>query len=162
MNRPRYAPFNNARLNAKSIGIEICNYGYLEKEGGRYYFETSSGKIYVDEEEVCILEKPWRGKRHFHKYTDKQIESLKVLILELAQKFSIPLENRNYNVDYFDLKFDALNGLPGLWTHVNVREDKWDCFPQPELIDMLNSLYGALQNSNNSNDENNEPFSSII
>lgn len=170
LNRPRYAPFNNARLNAKSIGIEVCNYGALTREDGRYYFETSSGKIFVDEDEICILEKPWRGRKYFHKYSDKQIESLKILILELAQKFDIPLENKNYTRDYFDLKFDALNGLPGLWTHVNVREDKWDCFPQPELIDMLNSLHGALQNSRNSNneisnlpnDENDTPLHSII
>ncbi len=147
LKRPRYAPFNNARLNAKSIGIEICNYGYLQKEGGRYYFETSSGKVFVSEDDVCILDKPWRGKRYFHKYSDKQIASLKILILELARKFDIPLPNIQYDLNYFDLKFDALNGKPGLWTHVNVREEKWDCFPQPELIDMLNSLYDELNSS---------------
>lgn len=168
--RPRYAPFNNARLNAKSIGIEICNYGYLEKEEGRYYFETSSGKIYVESEDVCILEKPWRGKKYFHRYSDKQIEALKILILELARKFDITLEDIKYDWNYFDLKYDALNGAPGLWTHVNVREDKWDCFPQPELIDMLNSLYNEYQSILDSdeaiselpNDRNNEPLSSII
>ena len=56
-------------------------------------------------------------------------------------KYEIPLEDRVYNRDWFDLKFDALNGVPGLWTHCNVREDKIDCYPQPELIDMLNTLY---------------------
>jgi len=93
------------------------------------------------------LDKPWRGKRYFHKYSDKQIASLKILILELARKFDIPLPNIQYDLNYFDLKFDALNGKPGLWTHVNVREEKWDCFPQPELIDMLNSLYDELNSS---------------
>jgi hypothetical protein len=145
LNRHRYAPFNNARLNAKSIAIEICNYGYLEREdSGRFYFETASGKIYISDENICVLNKPWRGKKYFQKYTEKQIESLRLLILELVRKFNIPIEDKVYTQDYFDLKFDALNGLPGIWTHVNVREDKWDCFPQPELIDMLNTLYATL------------------
>ena len=148
LKRPKYSPFNNARLNAKSIAIEICSYGWLHREeSGRFYFETGSGKIYVPNEEVCILEKPWRGKKYFQKYTDKQIESLKKIILELARKFDIPLPNIKYDECYFDLKYDALNGAPGLWTHVNVREDKWDCFPQPELIEMLNTLHDELYNS---------------
>ena len=93
------------------------------------------------------MDKPWRGKKYFQKYTDKQINSLKKIILELARKFDIPLPNIKYDECFFDLKYDALNGAPGLWTHVNVREDKWDCFPQPELIEMLNTLYNELYNS---------------
>ena len=154
LKRPRYAPFNNARLNAKSIAIEICNYGWLQRdEDGRFYFETASGKITIPKEEVCILDTPWRGKKYFQKYTEKQLAALKTLILELARKFDIPLPNHHYDRCYFDLKFDALNGLPGLWTHVNVREDKTDCFPQPELIDMLNSLHGELHGTDSDDEE---------
>lgn len=144
--RPKYAKFNNARLNAKSIAIEICSFGALEQQqDGQFYFDLGSRKIYVPAEEVCILDKPWRGKKFFQKYTTKQLEATKKLILELARKYEIPLEDRVYNRDWFDLKFDALQGAPGLWTHCNVREDKIDCFPQPELIDMLNSLYEAVK-----------------
>ena len=28
----------------------------------------------------------------------------------------------------------------GLWSHTNVRKDKFDCFPQPELVKMLKNL----------------------
>ena len=28
----------------------------------------------------------------------------------------------------------------GLWTHTNVRKDKFDCSPQPELVNMLKTL----------------------
>jgi hypothetical protein len=28
----------------------------------------------------------------------------------------------------------------GLWSHTNVRKDKFDCFPQPELVEMLKQL----------------------
>ena len=140
--RHKYAKFNNARLNAKSIAIEICSYGALEQDdNGKFYFDLGSKQIYVPESEVCTLDKPWRGKQYFQKYTAKQIEATKKIILELVAKYEIPLEDRVYNRDWFDLKFDALNGVPGLWTHCNVREDKIDCYPQPELIDMLNTLY---------------------
>ena len=40
----------------------------------------------------------------------------------------------------FDLQDSALKGQPGLWTHANVRSDKFDCHPQPELLDMIKSL----------------------
>ena len=28
----------------------------------------------------------------------------------------------------------------GLWSHTSVRKDKFDCFPQPELVEMLKNL----------------------
>jgi hypothetical protein len=40
--------------------------------------------------------------------------------------------------DHFDLSL--VEKTRGLWTHTNVRKDKVDMFPQPELIDMLISL----------------------
>jgi hypothetical protein len=44
-------------------------------------------------------------------------------------------------VDAFDVVDTTLVGrTPGLWNHTNVRKDKFDMFPQQELIDMLLSL----------------------
>ena len=40
---------------------------------------------------------------------------------------------------------EAKDGKPGIWTHANVRPDKTDCFPQPELMDMLNGLHEAAK-----------------
>jgi hypothetical protein len=34
----------------------------------------------------------------------------------------------------------TLTGYPGVWTHSNIRTDKSDCSPQPNLITMLMSL----------------------
>jgi len=45
-----------------------------------------------------------------------------------------------YNGNMWDVNEDALNGEPGVWTHVSYRSDKSDCHPQPELIDVLKSL----------------------
>ena len=124
----------------ESIGIEICNFGPLTKKGDDY---ISWAKTKMPKDQVFELATPWRGYRYFHKYTDKQLEATKRLILNLAFLYDIPLADIKYDIDWFDIKQDALNGKPGLWTHVNVRTDKTDCTPQPELIDMLNSLYEA-------------------
>ena len=129
---------HNKRLNQESIGIEICNYGYLEKKGDEYFFQ---GKTRIPEEEVCVLDKPWRGHRYFEKYTENQIEETKRLILTMTHLHNIPLPNITYTREWFDLKYDAYMGAPGLWMHCNVRYDKTDCYPMPELIDMLNTLY---------------------
>lgn len=40
----------------------------------------------------------------------------------------------------FTLNSLALAGKPGIWTHVNVRADKYDCWPMPELVTLLKSL----------------------
>ena len=43
--------------------------------------------------------------------------------------------------DAFEFNTDAYNAKQfGLWTHTNVRKDKFDCFPQPELVEMLKQL----------------------
>ena len=43
--------------------------------------------------------------------------------------------------DAFEFNTDAYYGKQfGLWTHTNVRKDKFDCFPQPELVEMLKNI----------------------
>ncbi len=137
---------NNKILNKKSIGIEICSLGHLEKTGSdqfEFIQKTKSGikRINVPSREVIELEKEWRGKKYFQKYTSAQIEECERLILTLAYFFDIPLQNKIYDKSWFELSEEAKSGKPGLWTHVNVRSDKTDCFPQSDFIEMLNGLY---------------------
>jgi hypothetical protein len=41
----------------------------------------------------------------------------------------------------FDFHINAYKGeVKGLLTHTNIREDKFDCSPQPNLVDMILSL----------------------
>lgn len=146
--RPKYK-VSNTKLNAKSIGIEICSFGPLKRaieDGEEKFFVqlSETRKIYIPKEDVCELDKPWRGHRYFQKYTDAQLASTKKLLKDLIKLFELKIEPRVYDRDWFDLKWDALNGGGGLWTHCHVREDKTDCFPQPELIDMLNELNAEL------------------
>ncbi|HEA22064.1 hypothetical protein LCGC14_1381800 [marine sediment metagenome] len=133
---------NNTLLNQKSIGIEICSLGPLQKAAdSTFYFQSGDTKINVPKSEVCELNKAWRGHTYFQRYTDKQIKECERLILTLAKIFGIPLRDMLYDSTWFNINTEAEKGGPGLWTHCNVRKDKTDCFPQPEFIEMLNGLY---------------------
>ncbi|MEO5995954.1 MAG: N-acetylmuramoyl-L-alanine amidase [Chitinophagaceae bacterium] len=135
---------NNDKLNRQSIGIEICNYGPITK--------TTSGKYinYVNSEmtpsEVCDLGYMFRGFRHHHRYSTKQIEALKQLLLFLRDKYKIDLKQGlvegldEPNGTGFEMNNEALSGKPGVWSHSSVRKDKFDIHPQIELAAMLKTL----------------------
>jgi len=137
---------NSALLHPHAIGIEICNFGWLEKRGGRFY-------TYVNRElpgdQVIDLGFRFRGYRYYHKYSDAQIESVNQLLQEISRRHA----EVNLHVglcewlktqdiaDAFDFKQDACDGnIRGLLTHTNTRMDKSDCSPQPMLIDMIRDL----------------------
>jgi hypothetical protein len=122
-----------------SIGIEICNYGYLTKNRKGEFINYVGG--IVPEEQVCDLGKEFRGHRYYHKYTDKQLESVKKLILDLSDRFDIPIENINYDWDWFDYNPKKWKNGKGLRNHTQVRKDKTDLSPQPNLLKMLNSIH---------------------
>lgn len=122
-------------LDKTSIGIELCNCGYVEKVGSGLY-TTYTGKV-IKTEDVVEFSDPYRGHRYFQYYTKDQLASLKNLLEYLCEKFNIP---KNYNHDMFSVNYEALSRKPGIWTHTSVRSDKTDCFPQMELRDMLKSL----------------------
>jgi len=57
-----------------------------------------------------------------------------------GQRYNIPLD---YNEDVWDVTTRALSGEPGLYTHVSVRYDKSDVYPDPRLIEMWKGLNGV-------------------
>jgi hypothetical protein len=128
---------NSEKLNSRSIGIELCNYGPLTlgKDGNFY----NSINKQVNKEDVAELETEFRGYKYWEKYTDSQLESLYKLITFLQKRWLIQIESGIYNEDWFnyDEKWFSMGGLRN---HSQVRTDKFDLFPQKELIDMLNSL----------------------
>jgi hypothetical protein len=121
-------------LDQISIGIEICNWGIL-KETIRGY-ETWTGDI-LPLSQVCKLDKPFKGSKYYHNYTDAQIESVRQLLVYWNKIYQIPL---TYNDDIFDLNKRALSGEPGIYTHNSVRKDKTDIYPHPKMIQMLKLL----------------------
>lgn len=119
-------------LDKLSIGIEICNWGQLTKKGTKYF-------NYVNREvkDVIELDKPFKGYKYWHNYTDAQIQATKELLLHLKSKHNIDLK---YNEDIWDISKRALLGVNGVFTHNSVRKDKVDIYPHPKMIEMLKSL----------------------
>lgn len=131
---------NNKALNKASIGIEICNYGPLKYNPvSKLYFNYVNKPVPADQ--VIALEKPYRGYNFYHAYTDAQLNATKELILLLKVKFpKIQLKTPLTTVAGFELNEDAKKGVPGLYSHSNVRSDKFDMSPQPKLINMLKDI----------------------
>jgi hypothetical protein len=131
----------NNVMHRNSIGVEVCNFGWIKD--GKTYVNTVANPA-----QVVTLAKPFRGFTQWHRYSDAQILALKNLILHIANRDSIDVRKglpeliktrgAHEAFDFFDVKFVERN--PGLWNHTNVRKDKFDMFPQQELIDMLLSL----------------------
>lgn len=181
----------NGMFDKISIGIEICNYGFLNRS------KTGQFMTYVNtpvpEDQVVELYRPFRGYKFYHKYTDKQLYSLRELLIYLGTRFNINLrmglqewinkesllmpnglsilqqqqwlnkygfvgkngkplvedgrwgENSAYAVQSigrsaFEFNPLTLNGYPGVWSHSNIRLDKNDISPQPNLIEILKSF----------------------
>lgn len=124
-----------------SVGIEMCNIGWV-KNGKNYVGGT------VKPDQICTLSQPFRGYTSWQKYTDKQLKSLHDLLLYIANRDNIDLHKGVYEwikkegaFKAFDFHSDAYYGkVKGMLTHANIRKDKFDLFPQPELIDMLLTL----------------------
>ena len=130
-----------------SGGVELNNFGYLTKKGDKYYTYVN---VEVKPQYVCDLGYKFRGHQYWHAYSDKQIESLRLLLLHLKDIYpkmdlvnGIPklLKDGIHPKDAFEFNEDAYNAKQfGLWSHTSVRKDKFDCFPQPELVEMLKQL----------------------
>lgn len=81
---------SNTFLNQKSISIQLCNYGALSlSNDGRFYTDTH---IQIPENQVIEIPVAFRGNKYFHKYSDSQIESLRILLVYLSKEFCIDLE----------------------------------------------------------------------
>jgi N-acetyl-anhydromuramyl-L-alanine amidase AmpD len=137
----------NFNMSKYSTAVEVNNFGYVTKKGDKYYNYVN---VEVPEDMVVDLGYKFRGHQYWHKYTDAQIESLRLLIKHVAKIYptidvraGLPelLRNGVEPKEAFEFNSDAYNGkVNGLWTHTNTRKDKFDMFPQPELVEMLKSL----------------------
>jgi len=125
-------PYKN--LNKTSVGIEVCNWGYLKEKNGKFYNYVNAR---VPDSMVTTLETPYKGYKHWYKYTDAQIESTRQLVVYLCETYDIPKE---YRSEIFGLDKEAFKGTPGIYTHNSVRKDKSDIYPCPRMIEMLNNL----------------------
>ena len=128
-------------INIHTVGTELCKMGWV-KNG-----KTYTGSI-VRPDQIVSLKEPFRGYINWHKYTTKQIEVLRDLLLYVANRDNIDLHTGIYKwiktegaMKAFDFHQDAYSGkVKGLITHANIRKSKYDVSPQPELIDMILTL----------------------
>jgi len=129
-------------MNRHSVGIELCSFGYLTEEGKTYV----GGQ--ADESQIVELAELFQGYTKWHKYSEKQINNLRKLLIYIGSRDNIDLQeglvqwiHKMGAIKAFGFQQDACEGkVKGLLTHTNVRKEKSDCFPQQELIDMLLSL----------------------
>ncbi len=131
------APYS-PKLEKSSIGIEICNWGWLNQIDGKFYnVYDANKKSPIAPELVITYPNGFRGQKFYYKYTPAQIEIVRQLLVFLCEKFNIP---KTYNSDMWDYSENAMNGRAGIWAHVSYRKDKFDIHPQPEMIEMLKNL----------------------
>jgi N-acetyl-anhydromuramyl-L-alanine amidase AmpD len=123
-----------SNLNKLSVGIEVCNWGYLKKKGDKYY--NYAGGV-VNPSYVTELETPYKGYKYWYKYSDAQIESLRQLVEYLCETYDIP---KDYRSEIWSIDKEAFKGTKGIFTHNSVRKDKSDIYPDPRVIKMLQNL----------------------
>ena len=146
---------DNTLLNSQSVGIEIDSWGGLINSGGEWFPAGSPKSKPIPIKNVIEYKAPdysngFHGYKAFEKYTDAQIESLRVLITAIKKG------NPGIELDYMGDKmwgtydtstnkwlaekqaYSAMNS--GIWTHVSFRPDKSDCHPQTELKNLLKTL----------------------
>ena len=127
-------------MHTHSIGIEVNNFGYVVN--GKAYQGTP-----VEESQIVTLKEPFRGHKTWHRYSDKQIEAIRLWLLWIAERDNIDVREglpsliKEKGAKAFDFNPDAYYGkVKGTWTHTNTRKDKFDMFPQEELLEMLITL----------------------
>lgn len=128
---------------SEAIQIELVAMGYLTPASNNQW-KSYVGSI-IPESEVSHTE--YRTYKAYHKYTQAQLQSLKELLIYINQHFHIPLKTGAMNLFFNDMRTQLKNLAPAnvtqdktIFTHTNFRTDKTDCFPQAELLQMLESL----------------------
>jgi len=127
-------------MHTHSVAIEVCNFSFAVK--GKTYVNTP-----IVPDQIVTLPKAFRGYKKWHGYSDKQIKTLRSFILWIADRDSIDIrdglvaEIKQKGAKAFSFNNDAYRGkIKGMWSHTNIRKDKFDLSPQPNLLDMLTSL----------------------
>lgn len=130
----------SAHMHKNSVAIEVCNFGYIEN--GKTY-----ANVVAHESQIVTLAEPFRGHSTWHRYSDKQIETLRLWLIWISKRDNIDITQglpalvKKQGAKAFEFNEDAYYGkVKGVWTHTNTRKDKVDMFPQQELMDMLASL----------------------
>lgn len=136
----------DANMHKTSLSIELCSWGGLKKTSKG--FENYVGGV-VPENQVVELKSEFRGFKFYHKYSDKQLASLKLLLDKLSKDHSIDYSSglKEWLLKFpdemlaFDYFLNAASGkIRGLLSHTNVRKDKSDVYPDKRLVNIIKNL----------------------
>ena len=136
----------SSKLTTESISIELCNFGQLTTKNGKYFTYTGAE---CPKNQVIELPKSFRGFKLWHKYSTAQILALKELLIEIGKRNQIDIKKGLPALLKtqdpwlaLELNSNLCKGInmSGVWSHTNVRLDKVDVSPQPEMIQMLKNL----------------------
>lgn len=129
-------PASTKDIHRNSIGIELCNWGYLTQSNGKFFTYLNTE---IPSDQVIDLGFSFRGYRYYHKYTPEQLNSLEQLLRYLMSKHGI-VSKKRWSAGSFEFDEAAFKNQEGIFTHTNTRRDKFDCSPQPELLNLLNKI----------------------
>jgi hypothetical protein len=80
---------DRSALDKSSIGIEICNFGFLRKTGNKFLTYIASE---MSPAQVSTLAGPFRDYIYYHTYSSEQMDALRQLLIQLAATFNIDLK----------------------------------------------------------------------
>jgi hypothetical protein len=131
-------------LHKNSISVELTNIGGLNFIDGKVWRDYTgknsprSASRPVNENLNAIN---YKGFDYFESYTPNQIESLRLLIIELKSKHPTINWKYDYNLLFSKQDINKVRATPGVYTHNSVKfKTKTDIFPQLELIEMLKTV----------------------
>ncbi|MCR4826226.1 MAG: N-acetylmuramoyl-L-alanine amidase [Bacteroidales bacterium] len=141
LSKTHFAKFGLAwqNLDRQSIGIELDSWGPVVRDtDGRFYPLGMKGRArpVVNVHEYC-RSNPFKGHVFWEAYTDPQLMALRELLNGLCRRHSI---SREYHSSMWAVLPDALRGCNGIYTHCSYRQDKFDCHPQPQLVNVLKTI----------------------
>ena len=129
-------------LNRTSLGIELSAAGGLKKRSDGTYRTWFNQSLPLSRVARAVDKNgrftSYKGYEYYEKYSPAQIQNIEQILLGWMAKYNIPFK---YDYDIlFTQNRVPLTGKSGIYTHNSVRRDKFDVFPQKELIDMLKSI----------------------
>ena len=130
-NRMRMERDDLVRPNQRSIGIEIVNWGPLEKRGGKYY--TWLGREHTGE----VVEV---AGRHWEPYTEAQYESLIDLVSYLCKRYKIPAQFPPQGPGVYHPRAKDLADFKGILGHNAIDNTKTDPGPHFDWDRLLDGV----------------------
>lgn len=111
-----------ARLDRRSVGVELTNWGFLERKGDRY-FSWTGVEVPADDVHTEL----WRGELYWQRYPEAQVEAACELVRQLVRRYGIDPDCAPPDREGTDTA--RWRRFLGVVAHYHVRADKTDVSP---------------------------------